>query len=106
MTIIYVKEHNTKCYAVNFQNNGWTKVQKSKYISVDKNTIYCVKPLEIFVVKSKSCLITAFSGDLDKPVFDGNTFLLKISGEKDENRYLYIGGDMECSFLNNDKIYK
>ena len=23
-----------------------------------------------------------------------------------KNRYLYIGGDMLCSFLNNDKIYK
>ena len=28
MTIIYVTEYNTKCYAVTFQNKGWIKVQK------------------------------------------------------------------------------
>ena len=38
--------------------------------------------------------------------FDGNTILREISGENDKNRYLYIRGDMVCSFLTNDKIYK
>ena len=55
--------------------------------------------------KSESCMITTFLGAFNKPVFDGSTILLKITGEKDKNRYLYIGGIMVCSFLTNDKIY-
>ena len=43
---------------------------------------------------------------LDKSVFDGNTILLKISKEKNEHRYLYIDGDMICSFLTNDNFYE
>ena len=46
------------------------------------------------------------SGAFNKSVFEGNTILLKISEENDKHRYLYIGGDMICSFLTNDKIYK
>ena len=106
MTKIYVTESNTKCYGVTFQNNGRIKVQKFEDIYDDKNTIFCVKPLKIFLGKSESCMMTAFSGAFDKPVFDGNTILLKISEENDKHRYLYIGGDMVCSFLTNDKIYK
>ena len=69
MTIIYVTEYNTKCYGVTLQNNGWIRVQKFKDISDDKNTIKCVKPLEIILGKSESCLMTALSGAFDKPVF-------------------------------------
>ena len=71
-----------------------------------KNTIYCVKPLEVFLGNNESCMMTAFSGAFNKPVFHGNTFLLKIGEEKSKNRYLYVGGDMVCSFLTNDKLYK
>ena len=71
-----------------------------------KNTIYFVKLLEIFLGKSESCKMTAFSGGFNKRVFDGNTVLFKISEENDKNRFLYIGGNMVCSFLTNDKIYK
>ena len=46
------------------------------------------------------------SGALDKSVFDGNTILLKISEECGRQRYTYIGGDVVCSFLTNDDIYK
>ena len=46
------------------------------------------------------------SGAFDKSVFDGNTILLKIGEEKDKHRYLFIGGDIICSFLTNDIIYK
>ena len=49
--------------------------------------------------------MTACSGAFNKPVFDGNTILLEISEENIKNRYLYIGGDMVCSFLTKDKIY-
>ena len=89
-----------------FENNGWVKLQKFEEISDDKNTFYCVKPLEKFLGTSESCKMTAYSGAFNKPVFDGNKNLLKISEEKNKNRYLYIGGDMISSFLTYDKIYK
>ena len=50
--------------------------------------------------------MTEFSGARDKDVFNGNTFLLKISEENSKNRYLYIGGDMVCSILTKNRIYK
>ena len=56
--------------------------------------------------KRESCMMTALSVAFNKPVFDGNTILLKLSEENDKHRYFYIGGDMVCSFLTNDKIYK
>ena len=37
MTIIYITENNTKCYAVTSQNKGWVKVQKIENVSQDKN---------------------------------------------------------------------
>ena len=39
-------------------------------------------------------------------MFDGNTILLKINEENDKHRYVYIEGNMFCTFLTNDKIYK
>ena len=56
--------------------------------------------------KSESCLKSAMSGAFDKPVFDGKTALLEKSEENKKHRYIYIGGDMVCSFLTNDKTYK
>ena len=106
MTIMYLTENNTKCYGVTFQNKGWIKVQKFEDIFDDKNIIYKVNPMETFLGKNESWILAAISGALDKSVFDGNTILLKISEENDEHRYLYIGGDMICSFLTNEKIYK
>ena len=106
MTIIYVTENNTKCYGVTFQNKGWVRVQKLEDVSEDKNIIYEVCPMKIFLGKSELCDITEFSGARDKEVFDGNTILLKISEENNKYRYVYIGGDKVCSFLTNDKIYK
>ena len=47
-----------------------------------------------------------FSGAKDKKVFDGITILLKVSEENNKHRYVYIGGDMVCSFVTNDRIYK
>ena len=37
--------------------------------------------MEIFLGKSKSCMMTAFSGASNKPVFDWNTILLEINEE-------------------------
>ena len=56
--------------------------------------------------KSQVCDLTIFSGALDKSVFDGKTILLEMSEESNIQRYVYIGGNMICSFLTNDKIYK
>ena len=50
--------------------------------------------------------MTLISGALDKSVYDGNTILLKTSEENDRHRYVYIGGNMVCSFITNDFIYK
>ena len=106
MTIFYVTEYNTKCYGVTYQNKGWVKVQKLKDIFDDKNIIYEVNPRETFLGKSQLCDMTEFSGARDKEVFNGNTILLKIVEENKKHRYVYIGGDMVCSFLTNDRIYK
>ena len=106
MTIIYITENNCECYGVSFENNGYVKVQKFEDISKDKNTIYSVKPMEIFLGKSQVCNLTKFSGARDKKVFDGNTILLKVNEENTKHTYVYIGGDMVCSFLTNDGIYK
>ena len=106
MTIIYVTENNCQRYAVTLQNKGWIKVQKFEDVSGDENIIYQGNPMEIFLGKSQLCDMTLFSGSEDKEVFDGNTILLKISEENNKTRYVYIGGDMLCSFLTDDRIYK
>ena len=106
MTVIYITENNCECYAVTFENKGWIKVQKFEDISKDKNTIYSVKPMEIFLGKSQVRNMTIFSGARDKKVFDGNTILLKISEENGKHKYVYIGGDMVCSFMTSDNIYE
>ena len=49
MTIIYITENNCECYGVSFKNNGYVKVQKFEDISKNKNTIYSVKPMDIFI---------------------------------------------------------
>ena len=81
MTIIHLTEHNTKCYGVTYQNNGNIKVQKLEDTFSNKNKIYCVKPLESFVVKSHVCDKTMMSRAFDKSVFDRITILLKINEE-------------------------
>ena len=106
MTKIYITENNTKRYGVTFQNNGYVKVQKFEDISEDKNIIYKVNPMETFLGKSQICDTTDFSGSEDKEVFDGNTILLKIGEENNNHMYVYSGGDMVCSFVINDRIYK
>ena len=106
MTIIYLTEYNNKCYAVTYQNKGWVKVQKIKDVSNDENIKYEVNPMETFLGKSQLCDMTLFSGAEDKEVFNGNTILLEIGKQNNKHRYVYIAGDMVCSFLTNDRIYK
>ena len=107
MTIIYVTENNCKCYAVTFENNGFVQIQQFKDVSEsDKNNIYSINPMETFLGKSQSCSMTASTGAFDKDCFDGNTILLKIAIENGKNKYVYIGGDMVCSFLTSDNIYE
>ena len=106
MTIIYLTEINCEGYGVTFQNKGRVKVQTLKDISADKKILYKLNPMETILGKSESCKMTALSGAFDKSVFDGNTILLKVIEENDKHRYLYIGGDMLCLFLTNDKNCK
>ena len=106
MTIIYVTENNCKRYGVTYKNNNFVRVQKLEDVSCDENIIYESNPMKIFIGKSLLCNMTEFSGARDKAVFDGNTILLEIGRENNKHRYVYIGGDMVCSFLTNDKIYK
>ena len=47
-----------------------------------------------------------FSGALNKSVFHGHTLLLEISEENDKHKFVYIGGDMVCSFVTSDNIYE
>ena len=106
MTVIYITEHNCERLALTFKNNGMVRVQKLENVSDDKNIIYEVNPMETFIVKSLCCDMTEFSVAGNKEVFDGNTILLRVHEENDKHRYVYIGGDMACSFLTNDRIYK
>ena len=62
--------------------------------------------METFIGKSEDCKMTRFSGAENKDVFDGNTILLEIGNENNKHKYVYIGGNMVCSFLTNDRIYK
>ena len=107
MTVIYITEDNCECYAVTFKNKGWVKVQKFEDgKSLDENIIYTVNPMKTFLGKSQRCSMTALSGAYDKGCFDGNTILLKVSVENGKNKYVYIGGDMVCSFMTSDNIYE
>ena len=106
MTVIYITEDIFKCYAVTFENKGWVKVQKFEDESLDENIIYTVNPMETFLGKSQSCSMSALSGAFDKGCFDGNTISLEVAIENGKNKYVYIGGDMVCSFLTSDNIYE
>ena len=106
MTVIYITANNCECYAVTLENKGWVKVQKFNDESLDENIIHTVNPKKTFLGKSKSCSMTALSGAFDKACFDGNTILLKVGIENGKNKYVYIGGDMVCSFMTSDNIYE
>ena len=107
MTVIYITEDNCECYAVSFENKGCFKVQKFEDVSeIDKNIIYSINPMKTFLGKSQRCSMTALSGAFDKSCFDGNTILLKVGIENGKNKYVYIGGDMICSFMTSDNIYE
>ena len=62
--------------------------------------------METFLGKSQSCSMTGSSGAFDKVCFDGNTILLKVGIENGKNKYVYICGDMVCSFMSSDNIYE
>ena len=106
MTTIYITENNCECYAVTLQNNNCVIVQNFKDGTLDENIIYTVNPKETFLGKSQSCNMTTLSGAFDKECFNGNTILLKVIIENGKNKYVYIGGDMVCSFMTNDNIYE
>ena len=107
MTVIYITENNCSQYAVTFKNNGYIQVQRFEDISeIDKNIIYSILPMEIFLGKSKVCEMTSHSGAYDKLCHDGNTILVKVDIQNEKNNYVHIDGSMIVSFLTNDNIYK
>ena len=106
MTIIYITETNCECHGVTFQNKGWIKVQKFKDGSFDGIIIYTVNTMETFLGKRQSCKMTSLSGAFSKGCFDGNTILLQVGIENGKHKYVYIGGDMVCSFMTSDNIYE
>ena len=106
MTVINLTEYNTRRNGVTFENFASIKRQKFEDISNHENNVFCANFLEIFLSKSKICEMTLMSGAFHKSVFDGKTILIKISEEKDKHRYVFIGGDLTCSFLTNDNIYR
>ena len=106
MTIIYLAEHNFKCYGVTFQNNGCVKLQKFKDISNDENNILYIEPLQTLIGKSHVCDLIDFSGACDREVFNGITVLLKVGDACGQHKLIYIGGVMVCSFLTLGFIYK
>ena len=55
--------------------------------------------MRTFLGKSQVC-------NLNKSLFDGSTILLKINEENDRHEYVYIGGDIICSFMASDNIYE
>ena len=73
MNDIYLTEKITRCYGTSFENIGCIKVQNFKNISNHEKYIFCVKPFEVFLGKSKICDMTLMSGAFDKSVFDGIT---------------------------------
>ena len=52
--------------------------------------------------ESQVCNMTMFSGALNKSIIGGKTILLKISEETCRQKYVYIGGDVVCSFMTSD----
>ena len=90
MTVIYLAEYSTKCYAETWQIIQCVKVQKFKDISIGENNMLYIKPIKTFLGKSKVCDMTLKSGALDKSVFEGNTILLKISEEYGRHRLLTL----------------
>ena len=107
MTVIYINENNSKCYAVTFQNNGFIQVQQFEDVfEIERNIIYSINPMKSFLGKSQRCSMTALSDAFDKSCFDGNTILIKVGLENGKNKYVYIGGDMVCSFMTSDNIYE
>ena len=106
MTVLYTTENNCECYGVTFQNKGWIKGRKFKDGSLDENIIYTVNPMETLLGKSQSRSMAALSEVFNKGCFDGNTILLKVGTENGKHKYVYIGGDMVCSFMTSDNIYE
>ena len=106
MTVVYLTESNTTCYRVTFQNDGCMKVQKFKDTSDRENNILYIGSLKTFLGKIEVCDMKLMSGALDKSVFDGNVILFKLTEEYGKHSYVYIGGDMICSFPTNDNVFR
>ena len=77
MTVVYITEHNCRCYGVTFQNTGCTKVQKFKNVSNHEKNILYIKHSQNFLGKSEVCDMNLMSRVSEESVFDGKLFYLK-----------------------------
>ena len=85
MPTIYLTTHDTKSFGVKIENKEVVKVQKFENLYNDENNILCVKPSEKVLGKCDVTNMLIKLGNLDKSIFSGSTFLLKISEENIKN---------------------
>ena len=114
MTILYLTEYNTKCYGVTYENIGYIKLQKLEDFSDDKElytrSILCkhfwVKANLVWWQQCRELLINRYLKEilfyLKRCIGNNN----KGNNKNNKHRYVFIGGDLICSFLTIDKIYK
>ena len=81
-------------------------MQKIKENYDDENDILFVKPLKTFFGGCDVTNMLIKLGNLDISVFNGITFLLKLSEENNKKRSVYIGGDKIYSFITMDHVLK
>ena len=97
---IYMIQHNWQSkYLVVINENTHVSVYKYEKCKFDAPFV-SFQAKNIFIGKSKICVMTENSGALNKSEFDGNTILL----ECEDNKYVYISGLEIFEFRTDDKI--
>ena len=86
-------------YLVVINENTYVSVYKYKKYKFDQPFI-SFQAKDIFIGKSKICVMTEFPVALTNSNFDGNTILL----ECEDSKYLYVSGLEISEFRIDDKI--
>ena len=91
----------------NYRSRYLVVINENVYVPVYKNEKYkfdqpflTFQAKIIFSGQSTICSVTEFSGALNNPNFDGNTFSL----ECEDSKYIYISGLEIFEFKTSDKI--
>ena len=88
--IVCLTEYNTKIYAVFIENDGCVKVKKHEHMLKDEKCITYIKPIKIFLGKSKVCEVTKCQEFSIVLFYDGNTILLYLDQENQMNENMYM----------------